>query len=206
MLTIWGRTTSSNVQKVLWCCAELGIEFERIDWGGSFGGNDAPAYRAMNPNGRVPTVKDGDTIIWESNTIIRYLCATRGGAHLHPVDPARRSKVERWMDWQIATLNPPMTSLLFGYYRQPESERNLKALGDARARTIDNWSIVERELRKHDYLAGDDFTLADIGTGILVHRWFNFPIERPHLPRLALWYQMLSRRPGFLRHGAGPVS
>src|SRR5258708_36067817 len=97
MIKIWGRSTSLNVQKVLWCCVELGIAFQRIDWGGPFGGNDDPAYLAMNPNGRVPTIADGDNIVWESNAILRHLCAVHGGAHLHRVPmnlnhmtPARR--------------------------------------------------------------------------------------------------------------------
>jgi glutathione S-transferase len=102
MIKIWGRSTSLNVQKVLWCCVELGIAFQRIDWGGPFGGNDDPAYLEMNPNGRVPTIEDGDKIVWESNTILRYLCAVHGGARLHPPDAYRRSEVERWMDWPFA--------------------------------------------------------------------------------------------------------
>lgn len=206
MLTIWGRKTSSNVQKVLWCCAELGVPFERLDWGGPFGGNDDPAYRAMNPNGRVPTIKDGETIIWESNTILRFLCATRGGSRLHPLDPARRSEVERWMDWQIATLNPSMTTLLIGYYRPSKVKRDPAALEQARGQAIRHWSIVERQLESRDYLAGADFTLADIGNGILVHRWLNYPIERPSLPGVSKWYERISQRPGFAAYVAGPIS
>ena len=114
MLKIWGRATSSNVQKVLWCCAELDIEFERVDVGGPFGGNRDPEYLALNPNGLVPTVKDGDLVMWESNTICRYLAATRNGEHLYPRDPAARTHVERWMDWQLAVIGPPMGQLLFG--------------------------------------------------------------------------------------------
>src|SRR6185312_485743 len=124
MLKIWGRTTSSNVQKVLWTCAELDIRFERVDWGGPFGGNKDPAYLAMNPNGLVPTVEDDGLIIWESNTITRYLCVTRGGAHLHPPDPAQRTRVERWMDWQLQSLAAPLSALLFGYYRLPAEQRD----------------------------------------------------------------------------------
>ena len=99
MLKIWGRTTSSNVQKVLWCCAELGLEYERVDLGGPFGGNQDPEYLALNPNGLVPTVKDGDLVMWESNTICRYLCTTHGGERLYPKDPAARTHIERWMDF-----------------------------------------------------------------------------------------------------------
>jgi glutathione S-transferase len=206
MLKIWGRTSSLNVQKVLWCCVELGIEFERTDWGGSFGGNDDPAYRAMNPNGRVPTIKDGDVVVWESNTILRYLCATHGGAWLHPADPAGRSAVERWMDWQLAALNPSMTTLLIGYYRTPPEKRDAAMLENARKQAIDQWSIVEKWLDGRDYLTGSQLTLADIGNGILVHRWHSYPIERPNLPRIKSWYERLAVRPGFQTHVAGPVS
>ncbi|HVY59913.1 MAG TPA: glutathione S-transferase N-terminal domain-containing protein [Xanthobacteraceae bacterium] len=203
-IRIWGRKSSLNVQKVLWCCVELGIEFDRIDWGGTFGGNDDPDYRAMNPNGRVPTIRDGDRIVWESNTILRYLCATRDGARLLPTEPYRRSEIERWMDWQLAALNPSMTTLLLGYYRTPADKRDAAALENARKLAIVQWTIVEKWLEGRDYLA-DDFTLADIGNGILVHRWHSYPIERPDLPRVRAWYERLSARPGFQAHVAGPV-
>jgi glutathione S-transferase len=205
-MKIWGRTSSLNVQKVLWACVELGVKFERVDWGGSFGGNDDPAYRAINPNGKVPTIQDGDRIVWESNTIMRYLCATRGGARLHPVDPYKRSEVERWMDWQLAALNPSMTTLLVGHYRTPPEKRDAAALETARKQAIEQWAVVETWLQGRDFLAGSDITLADIGNGILIHRWHAYPIERPAFPRLKAWYERLATRPGFQAHVAGPVS
>jgi glutathione S-transferase len=206
MLKIWGRTTSSNVQKVLWTCAELDIAFERVDWGGPFGGNRDPAYRALNPNGLVPTVEDGDLVIWESNTILRYLCATRGGEHLHPKDPALRTQVERWMDWQLASLAAPMSVMLLGYYRTPPEQRDPAALEAARRRAVELWSIVEGQLAGRDYLAGDAFTLADLCLGMFGHRWHVYPIERPGLPRLRAWYDRIAQRAGFVAHVAGPVS
>jgi glutathione S-transferase len=206
MLKIWGRTSSLNVQKVLWCCVELGVPFERVDWGGSFGGNDDPSYRAMNPHGRVPTIKDGERIVWESNTVIRYLCATRGSGGLYPSDAAGRSEIERWMDWQLAALNPAMTTLLIGYYRTPPKERNLVSLENARKQAIENWTLIDRWLEGRDYLTGSAFTLADVGNGILVHRWHSYPIERPTLPRLKAWYDRLAERDGFKQHVAGPLS
>jgi len=206
MIKIWGRSTSLNVQKVLWCCVELGLEFQRIDWGGPYGGNLDPGYLAMNPNGRVPTIEDGDKIVWESNTILRYLCAAHGGARLHPVDAYRRSEVERWMDWQLATLNPPMTTMLLGYYRTPAHERDAGALDAACSEAIRCWTIVERFIAGRRYLAGSDLTLADIGNGILAHRWHNYPIERPALPNIEAWYQALRERPGFAAHILGPIA
>jgi glutathione S-transferase len=208
MLKIWGRATSLNVQKVLWCCTELGIAFERVDLGGPFGGNDDPEYRAMNPNGRVPTIRHGDVIVWESNTILRYLCAVDdGGARLHPRDPARRSDVERWMDWQLATINPSMTTMLLGYYRTPEDQRDPAALEAARRQAAGLWSIIENQLDGRDYLAGGDLTLADIGLGILAHRWHNYPIERPAMERLRAWYDRLCQREGYAEHTVSvPIS
>ncbi len=206
MLKIWGRTNSSNVQKVLWCCAELNVTFERVDVGGAFGGNREAAYLAMNPNGLVPTVKDGDLIIWESNTILRYLAATRGGERLHPKDPARRTQVERWMDWQLGTLTQPMSTLLFGYYRMPPEKRDPAALEAARQRGIELWSMVDAALADRPYIAGQEFTLADICLGVFGHRWHSYPIERPTLPRLKAWYERIAPRPGFQAHIAGPVT
>jgi glutathione S-transferase len=206
MLKIWGRTNSSDVQKVLSCCTELGLEFERVDWGGKFGGNDDPAYRAMNPNGLVPTVKDGDLIIWEANTVMRYLCATRNGAKLYPADPGKRSHVERWMDWNLSRLTPPMAALLWGYYRTPPEQRDAAALGKSRETAIMLLTMLDNQVAKQDYLAGSEFTLADIGPGIWAHRWNSLPIDRPKLPHFDSWFGRVSKRPGFVAHIDGPVS
>ncbi|HZL59139.1 MAG TPA: glutathione S-transferase family protein [Stellaceae bacterium] len=207
MLKIWGRSNSSNVQKVLWVCADLGIDFDRLDVGGKFGGNDQPGYRAMNPNGLVPTIQDGDLIVWESNTICRYLCNTRrGGAALYPTEPGLRSQVERWMDWQLSKLNTPLAALMWGYYRTPEDKRDKATLEKFREDAIGLWRILETLLESQPYLAGDAFTLADIVTGIWLHRWYLYPIERPDMPKLKAWYARLETRPGFVAHIAGPIS
>jgi len=205
MLKIWGRATSSNVQKVLWTCTELGVPFERVDWGGPFGGNKDPRYLALNPNGLVPTVEDGELVIWESNTIMRYLCAKHGGERLHPAQPARRTDVERWMDWQLASLTQPMAAMLLGYYRTPAEKRDPAALEASRLRAIDLWRIVEAQLGYGDYLAGPALTLADICVGIWAYRWHAYPIERPSLPRLKAWHERLGRSPGFATHVARPL-
>jgi glutathione S-transferase len=205
MLKIWGRATSSNVQKVLWTCAELGVPFERVDWGGPFGGNKDPRYLALNPNGLVPTVEDGGLVIWESNTIMRYLCAKHGGGHLHPAEPARRTDVERRMDWQLSALTQPMAAMLVGYYRTPPEKRDPAALEASRLRAIDLWRIVEAQLGHGDYLTGPALTLADICIGIWAYRWHAYPIERPSLPRLRAWYERLGTSPGFAAHVARPL-
>ena len=207
MLKIWGRKNSLNVQKVLWCCAELDLPFERVDWAGEFGGNDDPTYRAMNPNGRVPTIQNGTDIVWESNSCIRYLCnATPGGERLLPQDAYGRSKVERWMDWQLATLNPPVVTLHIGHIRTPPEKRNAAALETARKQAIEQLQVIDRQVAQQPYLAGDSLTLADIGNGIQTYRWFNYPIERPDLPHLKAWFDRLNERPGFQAHIVAPLS
>jgi glutathione S-transferase len=205
MLKIWGRKTSSNVQKVLWTCAALDVAFERVDWGGPFGGNKDAAYLALNPMGLVPTVEDGPLVIWESNTIMRYLCAKHGGERLHPQDPARRTQVERWMDWQLAALTQPMATMLMGYYRTPPEKRDPAALEAARLRAIELWRIVDAQLGRGDYLAGSALSLADICVGIWAYRWHAYPIERPSLPRLQAWCERLAAAPGYAAHVAIPI-
>lgn len=200
MLKIWGRATSSNVQKVLWCCAELGIEYDRTDWGGPFGGNRDPEYLKLNPNGLVPTVIDGDLVMWESNTICRYLCATRSGDRLYPRDPAGRTHVERWMDWQLAVIGPPMSVLLNQLVRARPEERDAAVAEAARRRALTGWTIIDDELAGKPYLGGSDLSLAEIVLGTQVYRWFTFPIERPALANLHAWYERMRQRPGFKSH------
>ena len=200
MLKIWGRASSSNVQKVLWCCAELDIEVERVDVGGPFGGNRDPEYLRLNPNGLVPTVKDGNLVMWESNTICRYLAATRNGEHLYPRDPAARTHVERWMDWQLAVIGPPMGQLLFGLVRSTPETRDEAAIEAARRRAAAAWTIVDDEVKNRPYLAGDHLSLAEIVLGTQIYRWFAFPIARPDLPDLRGWYDRMHQRPGFKKH------
>ena len=201
MLKIWGRASSSNVQKVLWCCAELDLPFERLDLGGPFGGNRDPEYLRLNPNGLVPTVKDGDLIMWESNTICRYLASTRGGGErIYPRDPAARTHVERWMDWQLAVVGPPMGQLLFGLVRTKPESRDPAAIEAARRRALAAWAIVDDEVGSQPYLAGGELSLAEIVLGTQIYRWFAFPIERPPLDNLRAWYNRLRERPGFKTH------
>lgn len=207
MLRIWGRANSLNVQKVLWCCEELGLAFERIDWAGEFGGNDDPAYRAMHPHGKVPAIQDGDTTVWESNTIQRYLCATRDkGKDLYPAEAGARAAVESWMDWQLAGLNPPVVALLLGYYRTPPEQRNAAALEASRRQAQALWATLDGILADRPYIAGDDFTIADIGIAIQAYRWYAYPVEREPLGHLEEWLARARQRSGFRFHVEGPVS
>jgi glutathione S-transferase len=206
MLKIWGRTTSSNVQKVLWCCGELGLEYERVDLGGPFGGNQDPEYLAMNPNGLVPTIKDGDLVMWESNTICRYLCSTYDGGRLYPTAPVARTHVERWMDWQLSSIGPPMGALLFGLIRTKPEQRDHAVIEAARRKALAAWMIVEDALEGRRFLAGPEMTLAEITLGTLVYRWHAFSIERPLLKNLKAWYERMRERPPFKQYIEIPIT
>ena len=193
-LKVWGRKSSSNVQKVLWCCGELGLPYERVDLGGRFGGNDDPKYRALNPNGLVPTIDDDGFILWESNTIIRYLARKYAKGALLPQDAAQAALVERWMDWQLGHLNPAMVPIFFGYVRTAPEKRDMAAIEAARRRAVELWRMVDAELASKHYLNGKELSLADFGIGIWAYRWFTMPLERPELPNFAAWYKRLGER------------
>lgn len=209
MLKIWGRTSSSNVLKLLWLCEELSIPYERVDAGGAFGVTKEPFYLAMNPNARVPTIEDGEGFsLWESNTICRYLANDRAPGHaLYPAAPKPRALVERWMDWQLANLNAPMSAIFFTYVRTPEPERDLAAAARARDEAEALWRMVEAQLCSAPYLCGAELTLGDIALGPYLHRWFALPIARAELPALRRWYDRLQERhAGFRTHIAVSMS
>ncbi|MBV9551330.1 MAG: glutathione S-transferase family protein [Alphaproteobacteria bacterium] len=207
MLKIWGRTTSSNVQKVLWTCSELGIAYDRVDHGGPFGGNRDPEYLKLNPNGLVPTVIDGDLVMWESNTICRYLCSTHpDGEKLYPRDPAARTHVERWMDWQLSVIGAPMGALLQGLIRSTPETRDAAAIEAGRRRAIAGWEIVDDAVTAQPYLAGQSLSLAEVVMGTHIYRWYNYPIERPEMPHLRQWYERFCNRLAFKNHIVMPIT
>lgn len=204
MIKLWGRTTSSNVMKVMWLLDELGIGYERVDVGGSFGGTATPEYRAMQPLGLVPAIEDGDFTLFESNTILRYICnAYAPASPLYPTEPRARARVEAMMDFQQTALNRPQTVVFFGLVRTPPEKRDMAAIVAAAKETGGIWSILDARLAGHAYLAGDGFTLADVVFGMHAHRWFAMDVPgRAETPRVAAWYQRLMARPAFVRHCA----
>jgi glutathione S-transferase len=206
MMKIWGRTDSSNVQKVLWCCGELGIEFERLDWGGKFGGNKDKDYLALNPNGLVPTMKDGDFVLWESNSILRYLNAKYGNGRLLPSSPEAMANANRWMDWQLSTLNPAIVPLFWNLIRTPADKRDPKTIQNALEKTTAAWQMVENQLQQGLFVAGDQLSLGDIPVGVWAYRWFNLPIERPKLSNLENWYERLKQRKPYQAHIMIPLT
>ena len=208
MLRIWGRANSSNVMKVLVLCDALGIPFERIDAGGAFGRTREDAYLAMNPNALVPVIEEADGFtLFESNAILRYLARTRAPGHaIYPTDPKQAATCDKWMDWQLGTLNRPMTVIFFTYIRIPEAERDWPGAEKARGEAETLWAMVEPTLRNQAFLCGDTLTLADIALGIYAHRWFALPIERKPMPALRAWYDRLLAHPAFARHAAGTLT
>lgn len=200
MLHIIGRSSSGNVQKVLWACEELSLPYTREDLGGEFGGNDSERYLRMNPNGLVPTVIDGDAIIWESNTILRYLACRYGADTLWEADPAQRTVGERWMDWQLGVLAPALRPVFYGLVRTPPEKRDPALLAAARDRLATAMQLLDQGLPESRFAGGERFTVADIALGIFVHRWFALPIPREPVPRVDRWYAAISVRPGFRKH------
>src|SRR4051794_38566276 len=207
-LTIWGRANSVNVQKALWCLAELDIAYERIDAGMAFGRNNEPDYLAMNPNGRVPTLVDGDFVLWESNSIMRYLNLAYGkGSPIYPQAARARAGVDRWLDWTLSTMQPVDRPVFWALVRTPVEKRDMVAIQkDADAEAV-QWRIVEAQLSTRRFIEGDDFTIADIALGAYARRWFGVEgISKPKLPQLERWFAEFSTRPGFKQFIAPPMS
>jgi glutathione S-transferase len=200
MLKIIGRTSSANVQKVLWLCEEMGLTYEREDAGLHFGRTRDPDYVEMNPNSLVPTIiEDDGFVLWESNSITRYLAA-KHKSPLLPADLKERALAERWMDWQLAVLGPAMAPVFQGLVRHKPEERNMKAIDEGRDRFSRAISIMEHYLKRQDYLAGPRFTIGDIPCGIMTYRWFNLDIKREDYPGVRRWYDRLAQRPAYKKH------
>jgi len=200
MLKIWGRKTSSNVQKVMWAVGELGLVHVRVDIGGPFGGNREPAYLSLNPNGLVPTLQDDGFVLWESNAIVRYLAGRYGAGRLQPEDPNARALADQWMDWQLSVVAPAITPAFWGLVRTPPAQRDPGAIAASQARTTDAMRIFDAALARHPYAAGTAFSMGDIPLGIMVYRFYQLVPERPHLPNLERWYASIAARPSFAEH------
>jgi glutathione S-transferase len=206
MLKIWGRRNSVNVQKVLWCCGELRLDYERIDAGLQFGVNDTAEYKALNPNGLVPTIDHDGFVLWESHAIVRYLAGLYGRGTLWPEDPRAAGDADRWMEWYSTTLWLNLRPIFHNLVRTPPEKRNMAEVEDHRGKLAANFAIVEAQLERGEYLTGANFTMADIPMGVAAHRWFNLPIERPALSNVAHWYRRLCQRPAFKEHCMLPLT
>jgi glutathione S-transferase len=202
MLTIWGRANSVNVQKVLWVCDELSLPYERIDAGLQFGRVRDPDYLDLNPNGQIPTLVDGTFVLWESNSILRYLVTQYGPtSQLYPNDPKLRASIDRWLDWSLSTLQPAERPVFLSVVRTPAAERNLVQF-EADLKTVTaRWKLLDDHLSGRFFLESDKFTIADIVLGAFAKRWFGLAgVERPSMPNLERWYSRLEQRAPFKKH------
>lgn len=205
MLKIWGRTNSVNVKKALWAAEELGVLYQRIDAGMEHAVTKTPEYMKMNPNSLVPTIDDDGFVLWESHSIVRYLCAKHGAGTLWPTDLRARADAERWMDWAFS-FQAAMRNVFWGLIRTPPEKRDAKAIEEARQKSAALLAVPERTLSERPYLGGAGFTMADIPLGCEVQRWMRVPIERPPFPAVQAWFDRLCERPAFRKHVDLPLT
>lgn len=203
MIRILGKASSINVRKVLWTCAEIGLDYDRQDYGSGFNRTDTPEFLALNPNGLVPVIEDEAGVLWESNAICRYLATAAARTDLLPADPRGRALVEQWMDWQATELNSSWRIPFLGLVRRDPaySDPDMIAAG------VEAWNsmmgILDRHLTSREaYATGATFTLADVVLGLSVNRWRMTPMERPSYPAITAYHERLLARPGYRAHGA----
>jgi glutathione S-transferase len=198
-LKLWGQPKSINVQKVLWALEELGLKYERIDAGGPFGKVKEADYLSLNPNGLVPTLEDDGQALWESHAILRYLFGRYGSAPTHPSDPITRARADQWSEWFNSSFWPNTRVLVVQLVRTPQAERNAQAIQAAQTQVFEAVRLLDAELAKRPFVAGEHFTWGDIPLGAAVHRYLKLPLERPATKHIDAWYARLKQRPGFQR-------
>jgi len=203
MLNIWGRISSINVRKVVWCAQELGLDFQRTEAGGRFGIVQTPEYLEMNPNALVPALDNGEgpdrVTLWESNVIVRYLCAKHSPGKLYPEPLAARFDAERWMDWQQTTLNPAGAWAFVQLVRTPAPQRDPAIIQRSVQATEPLFALLDTHLATRPFMCGNEFTMADIPVGCEAHRWFGLPqteYVRPAWPHVERWFADLRMRAG----------
>ena len=203
MLKVYGRANSINVQKVMWIIGDLNIPHTREDVGGQFGKTKEDWYVKMNPNSVVPTIDDDGFVLWESNSIVRYLAAKHSNGGIMPTDPKARADAERWMDWLLTVYGPAMRDVFWQLVRTPPEQRNPKVIEESRSKSIAALQLLDRHLAGRDYVCGPNFTVGDIPLGVYVCRWYKLPIERPSLPNVEKLLARFRERPGFRTHVDG---
>ena len=208
MITIHGRKSSFNLQKVMWLVGELGVEHNHLQLGGSFGGLNRPEFLAMNPHGRVPVIDDSGVVVWESQAILRYLAAKYSdGASFWSANPAERARADQWMDWSQTALQPAfLIGVFWGWYRMPEAKRNMTAVNKALEQTNNYLRYVDRQLEGNSFMLGDRLSLADIPIGTHLYRYFNLDLPRPSLPNVERWYERLQSRSAYREHVCVPFN
>jgi glutathione S-transferase len=198
MLQILGKTSSINVRKVLWTCAELGLSFEQEDWGSGFRTTDVAEFRALNPNAMVPVIRDGDFVLWESNSIIRYLAGRYHGEALYPSDPCERARCDQWIDWQASELNRAWSYAFLALVRRSPAHQDRQQIELSCANWARHMAIVEGQLeRTGAFIAGQAFSLADIPIALSTNRWLETPLQHADFPAIAAYMARLAGREGY---------
>jgi len=207
-LRVLGKASSINVRKVLWTCAELDLPFVREDWGSGFQSTRQAEFLAMNPNAMVPVIVDADLVLWESNTICRYLAGRYGGnASLLPAEPAARARVEQWMDWQATDLNNAWRYAFMALVRNSPAHADAAEVEAGIAQWNRHMGILERQLDKTGaFAAGPDFTLADVVLGLSTNRWLMTPMARPDYPAIEAYAARLRERAGCREFGMNGIA
>lgn len=200
MITIYGRATSSNVQLAMWAIGELGLEHERLDYGHKYGGTDTPEYLAMHPLGRVPVMKDGDLVMFESGAIARYLCEKHGTAPFWPETLEDRARLDVWCELVKATIAPMWAQPIFWSllkFAPGEGGDTVQAAAEA---IKPHMQALDARIGTGPWLAGDDFTFADLWTGHLLYRYNELVFDKADTPNLDAYYARLTQRPAFAEH------
>ena len=202
MLKIWGRKSSSNVQALMWCVGELQLPYERFDAGFKYGQTDTPEFLSMNPNGTVPVLQDdNEPPIWETGAILRYLCNRYGSDPFWPIDLTDRTHVDKWAEWSKINIAYAFTAPVFWRVaRTAPAQQDPDAIRKAIAALTSKLAIAEECLDAHDFIAGREFTLADIQFGHILYRYYDIAIDRPHYPALRRYYERLAARPAYRDH------
>ncbi|CAO4147482.1 glutathione S-transferase family protein [Methylorubrum populi] len=194
-LKLWGRASSGNVQKALWALDELGLAYEHIEAGGAHGIVGDASYRALNPNGLVPTLEEDGFVLWESNAILRYLAHAHGGPLALPEAPRARALIDQWLDWQATAFTPAMRDAFLQLVRVAPEKRDPRVVEASRANSERNAALLDRHLADTPFVAGETFSIADIAVGLAAHRWFQLPLEREERPNIRRWLEGLAQRP-----------
>lgn len=207
MLKIYGRANSINVRKVLWTADEIGIPFEREDWGRAFRPLTDPQFLAINPFGLIPAIDDDGFVLSESHAIIRYLAASRSAEHLLPRDPKQRAIIESWMDWQGTEVSSAHRAAVLSRVFNIALPGGQEVVDASLREWPKRMAVIEARLRKTGaYIAGAKFTLADVCIGLTVNRWFGTPTgEKPDFPAMTDYYDLLAERPAYQRHGRNGI-
>jgi glutathione S-transferase len=197
MIKIYGRMSSWNVRKVLFLLEDIGLPYERLDYGRGFVPTNTPEFLALNPNAKIPVLADGGTVIWESHTILRYLAAKYGPESYYPLNLERRAMADQWLDWKIAHVSSAIGPLFFRHFLKM-GEFTDREVEDAEANCAKLFPILDGQLGKTGaYVTGSDITIADSAIGMAVHRWLNLPLRRPAVPNIDRYYETLSRLPSY---------